>query len=280
MDVKAAEERIKYLSDTLKYHNKKYYIDDAPEIEDFEYDALLRELEELENAYPQFKREDSPAVTVGGAALKLFSEVTHTVKMESLQDVFSFEELYAFAEKIDTSRTTFSVEPKIDGLSVSLEYKDGLFFRGSTRGDGVTGEDVTANLMQIKSIPKAIRFDGELEVRGEVYMPKESFERLTERQELMGEAPAKNPRNAAAGSLRQKNPKIVKERGLDIFVFNIQKITGREFSSHIETLDFVKSLGFHTLPTYKRCEPYPLYHRGPRGGGDPAHRRFARRLAV
>lgn len=254
MDVKAAEERIKYLSDTLKYHNKKYYIDDAPEIEDFEYDALLRELEELENAYPQFKREDSPAVTVGGAALKLFSEVTHTVKMESLQDVFSFEELYAFAEKIDTSRTTFSVEPKIDGLSVSLEYKDGLFFRGSTRGDGVTGEDVTANLMQIKSIPKAIRFDGELEVRGEVYMPKESFERLTERQELMGEAPAKNPRNAAAGSLRQKNPKIVKERGLDIFVFNIQKITGREFSSHIETLDFVKSLGFHTLPTYKRCE--------------------------
>lgn len=254
MDVKAAEERIKYLSDTLKYHNKKYYIEDAPEIEDFEYDALLRELEDLEKEYPQFKKEDSPTVTVGGAALKLFAEVTHAVKMESLQDVFSFDELRAFAEKIDTARTAFSVEPKIDGLSVSLEYKDGLFFRGSTRGDGVTGEDVTANLMQIKSIPKAIRFDGELEVRGEVYMPKESFEKLIERQELMSEAPAKNPRNAAAGSLRQKNPKIVKERGLDIFVFNIQRITGKEFTSHIETLDFVKSLGFHTLPTYKRCD--------------------------
>ena len=182
MDVKAAEERIKYLSDTLKYHNKKYYIEDAPEIEDFEYDALLREREDLEKEYPQFKKEDSPTVTVGGAALKLFAEVTHAVKMESLQDVFSFDELRAFAEKIDTARTAFSVEPKIDGLSVSLEYKDGLFFRGSTRGDGVTGEDVTANLMQIKSIPKAIRFDGELEVRGEVYMPKESFEKLIERQ--------------------------------------------------------------------------------------------------
>ena len=253
-DIKAAEERIKYLSDTLKYHNKKYYIEDAPEIEDFEYDALLRELEDLENEYPQFKKEDSPTQTVGGAALKLFAEVTHTVKMESLQDVFSFEELKAFCDKIDISRTEFSVEPKIDGLSVSLEYKDGLFFRGSTRGDGTVGEDVTANLLQIKSIPKAIEFDGELEVRGEVYMPRESFERLVERQETLGEKPAKNPRNAAAGSLRQKNSKITAERGLDIFIFNIHRIIGKSFKTHTETLDFIKSLGFHTLPTYKKCK--------------------------
>lgn len=253
MDIKAAEERIKYLSDTLKYHNKKYYIEDSPEIEDFEYDAMLRELEKLEEEYPEFRREDSPTQMVGGAALKLFSPVEHSVKMESLQDVFSFEELRSFAEKIDTARTAFSVEPKIDGLSVSLEYRDGLFFRGSTRGDGVTGEDVTANLLKIKSIPKAISFEGELEVRGEVYMPRDSFERLTERQELMGEPPFKNPRNAAAGSLRQKNSEITAERGLDIFIFNIQRIEGKEFSSHIETLDFLKGLGFHTLPTYKRC---------------------------
>ena len=253
MDIKSAEERIAYLSDTIRYHNKKYYIEDSPEIEDFEYDALLRELENLEAQFPELVKEDSPTRTVGGAALTLFEPVEHTVKMESLQDVFSFDELRAFTEKIDLSRTALSVEPKIDGLSVSLEYRDGLFFRGSTRGDGVTGEDVTANLMQIKSIPRAIKFEGGLEVRGEVYMPRDSFERLVERQELTGQAPAKNPRNAAAGSLRQKNPKITAERGLDIFVFNIQRVTGREFTSHIETLDFLKEQGFNTLPTYKKC---------------------------
>ena len=254
MDIKNAELRIKELSDLLKYHNKKYYIEDSPEIEDYEYDAMLRELEDLEKEYPQFLKEDSPTQNVGGAALRLFSPVEHTVKMESLQDVFSFDELRSFAEKIDLTRTEFSVEPKIDGLSVSLEYRDGLFFRGSTRGDGSVGEDVTANLLQIKSIPKAIKFEGELEVRGEVYMPQESFLKLRERQELLGENPAKNPRNAAAGSLRQKNPKITAERELDIFVFNIQRITGKEFTSHIETLDFLTELGFHTLPTYKRCK--------------------------
>lgn len=254
MDIKNAELRIKELSDLLKYHNKKYYIEDSPEIEDYEYDAMLRELEDLEKEYPQFLKEDSPTQNVGGAALRLFSPVEHTVKMESLQDVFSFDELRSFAEKIDLTRTEFSVEPKIDGLSVSLEYREGLFFRGSTRGDGSVGEDVTANLLQIKSIPKAIKFEGELEVRGEVYMPQESFLKLRERQELLGENPAKNPRNAAAGSLRQKNPKITAERELDIFVFNIQRITGKEFTSHIETLDFLTELGFHTLPTYKRCK--------------------------
>lgn len=253
MDFNLAKERAEELSKLLKYHNKKYYIDDAPEIEDFEYDRMLRELEDLEKEYPQLLKEDSPTQTVGGAANRLFTEVIHSVKMESLQDVFNFEELRTFGEKIDLNRTRFSVEPKIDGLSVSLEYKDGLFFRGSTRGDGVVGEDVTANLMQIKSIPKAIKFEGELEVRGEVYMPRASFLKLLKRQELMGEAPAKNPRNAAAGSLRQKNPKITKERELSIFIFNIQRVTGREFSSHIETLDFLKSLGFNTLPFYTKC---------------------------
>ena len=253
MDFNLAKERAEELSRLLKYHNKKYYIDDAPEIEDFEYDRMIRELENLEKEYPQLLKEDSPTQTVGGAANRLFTEVVHSVKMESLQDVFNFEELKTFGDKIDLNRTKFSVEPKIDGLSVSLEYKDGLFFRGSTRGDGIVGENVTANLMQIKSIPKAIKFDGELEVRGEVYMPRASFLKLLERQELMGEAPAKNPRNAAAGSLRQKNPKITKERELSIFIFNIQRVTGREFSSHIETLDFLKSLGFNTLPFYTKC---------------------------
>lgn len=254
MDINLAKLRIKELSDTLKYHNRKYYIEDSPEIEDFEYDRMLRELENLESEFPQFKTEDSPTQNVGGAVSRLFSEVEHKVKMESLQDVFSFDEFRSFAEKIDLSRTEFSVEPKIDGLSVSLEYKDGLFFRGSTRGDGEKGEDVTANLLQIESIPKAIEFDGELCVRGEVYMPRESFLQLIKRQELNNEAPAKNPRNAAAGSLRQKNPKITKERKLDIFVFNIQYITGKEFTSHIQTLDFLRGLGFHTLPSYKSCK--------------------------
>lgn len=254
MDIKQAEKRIAELSEQLKYHNRKYYIEDSPEIEDFEYDAMLRELEDLEREFPEFLTEDSPTQNVGGAASRLFLPVEHSVKMESLQDVFNMEELCAFCYKTDTSKTLFSVEPKIDGLSVSLEYRDGLFFRGSTRGDGVTGEDVTANLLQIKSIPKAISFEGELEVRGEVYMPRESFYKLRKRQELNGEAIAKNPRNAAAGSLRQKNPKITAERELDIFVFNIQRITGKEFTSHIETLDFLKNLGFHTLPTYKKCK--------------------------
>ena len=254
MDKNVAKKRIEELSETLKYHNRKYYIEDSPEIEDFEYDRMLRELEDLEKEFPEFLAEDSPTQNVGGGALRLFTPVEHKVKMESLQDVFDFDELKTFGEKIDTSKTKFSVEPKIDGLSVSLEYKDGLFFRGSTRGDGVVGEDVTANLFQIKSIPKAIDFLGDLEVRGEVYMPKESFLKLIKKQELLGETPAKNPRNAAAGSLRQKNSKITAERELSIFIFNIQYINGKEFNSHIETLDFLKGIGFNTLPSYKSCD--------------------------
>lgn len=253
MDIKEAKKRIKELTGIIRYHNERYYVEDAPEIEDFEYDALMRELKALEKEFPELQKPDSPTKTVGGAALKLFTPVTHSVKMESLQDVFSIDELREFTEKIDLTKTALSVEPKIDGLSVSLEYENGKFVRGSTRGDGTTGEDVTANLLQIEAIPKTIDFSSPLEVRGEVYMPRESFERLVERQELMGEAPAKNPRNAAAGSLRQKNTDITAERGLDMFIFNIQRIEDREFASHIETLDFLKGLGFHVLPSYLKC---------------------------
>lgn len=254
MDFKQAKKRASELTKIIKHHNELYYNQDAPEIEDFEYDALMRELKNLEKEYPELITPDSPTQKVGGVALNLFSPVTHSVKMESLQDVFSTEELRDFGGKIDISRTAFSVEPKIDGLSVSLEYENGKFVRGSTRGDGTVGEDVTANLLQIESIPKEIDFSGELEVRGEVYMPKDSFLKLVERQELLGENPPKNPRNAAAGSLRQKNSAITASRGLDIFIFNIQRITEKEFTTHIETLDFLKSLGFHVLPTYKLCK--------------------------
>ena len=253
MDFKIAQKRIKELIKIIRHHNELYYNQDSPEIEDFEYDALMRELKSIEAEYPELITPDSPTQKVGGVALRLFSPVEHAVKMESLQDVFSFEELRSFGEKIDASKTKFSVEPKIDGLSVSLEYENGKFVRGSTRGDGTVGEDITANALQIKSIPKEIEYKDFLEVRGEVYMPRKSFYELVERQELMGETPAKNPRNAAAGSLRQKNSAITAKRNLDIFVFNIQIIEGKSFNSHIESLDFLKNLGFSVLPSYKAC---------------------------
>ena len=253
MDIKEVKSKIKELRKTINYHNDLYYNHDAPELEDFEYDALMRELKALEKEYPELITDDSPTQKVGGSANNLFSEVRHAVKMESLQDVFDKEELRDFAEKIDLSKTAFSVEPKIDGLSVSLEYTGGKFTRGSTRGDGTVGEDVTANLKQIKSIPETIDFSGALEVRGEVYMPRLSFENFVKRQELLGETPPKNPRNAAAGSLRQKNSAVTAKRELDIFIFNVQHIEGKTFSSHIESLDFLKSLGFNVLPMYKKC---------------------------
>ena len=253
MDFKEAKKRASQLTKEIRHHNELYYNQDSPEISDFEYDALTRELKQIEKEYPELITPESPTQKVGGAALKLFSPVVHAVKMESLQDVFSVDELREFGDKIDKSKTAFSVEPKIDGLSVSLEYSGGKFVRGSTRGDGNTGEDVTANLLQIESIPHSIDFSGELEVRGEVYMPKKSFFKLVERQELLGEQPAKNPRNAAAGSLRQKNSAVTASRGLDIFLFNIQSIEGKNFNSHIESLDFLKSLGFNVLPFYTKC---------------------------
>ena len=250
-----AKQRISYLAAELSYHSIRYYVEDNPEIEDYEYDMMMRELRQLETEFPNLATEDSPTKKVGGAALLQFTPVEHKVRMESLLDAFSFEELRDFDRKISDSSSgvTYSVEPKIDGLSVSLEYSNGRFVRGSTRGDGDVGENVSANLLTIKNVPKTISFLGDLEVRGEVYMPHESFIKLVERQENMGEKTAKNPRNAAAGSLRQKNPKITAERELDIFVFNIQSISENAPESHIESLDFLKNLGFNVLPSYKRC---------------------------
>ncbi len=251
------KEKIEQLRSLVQYHSDLYYNRDAPQIPDYEYDRMLRELVLLEEEYPQYKTPDSPTVRVGGAASNLFSKVEHTVKMESLQDAFSFEELYDFDRKVREviADPVYSVEPKIDGLSVSLEYRDGVFVRGSTRGDGVTGEDVTANLDTISAIPKrlnkAVPF---LEVRGEVYMPHQSFEKLLEQQELNGEKLAKNPRNAAAGALRQKNPAVTATRNLDVFCFNVQQAEGISFASHIESLDTIKELGIPTLPFYTRCK--------------------------
>ena len=255
MEFKEAKLRAEELTRLIRYHNERYYNEDAPEITDYEYDMLSRELRALEAEFPELQSADSPTQKVGGAAARLFTPVVHTVKMESLLDAFSYEELNAFDSRVNDAvgSVTYSVEPKIDGLSVSLEYSGGKFVRGSTRGDGTTGEDVTANLLTIKSIPKQIDFKGELEVRGEVYMSRQSFTDLVRRQELMGETPAKNPRNAAAGSLRQKNSKITAERNLDIFVFNVQRIVGETLSSHIGSLNFLKDLGFSVLPTYKKC---------------------------
>lgn len=253
------KKQIDSLRETIKYHNNLYYNSDNPEISDYEYDVLQRKLRKLEEEYPEFKSADSPTVTVGGVADQKFSPVIHNVKMESLQDAFSFEELTEFNKRVMAvnSKTTYSVEPKIDGLSVSLEYENGKFVRGSTRGDGVTGENITENLLTVKSIPKELKgFDGNIEVRGEVYMSHSSFAELVKRQELNEEKVFKNPRNAAAGSLRQKNAKITAERDLDIFVFNVQRIEGKTLNSHTESLDFLKSIGFTVLPFYKKFSDF------------------------
>ena len=241
----------------IEYHNKKYYEEDSPEIDDYEYDMLVKALEELENNFPELISESSPTNVVGGKASVKFSPVEHKVKMESLHDSFSLDEIIAFDKRVRTvvQAPKYVVEPKIDGLSVSVEYKDGVLVRASTRGDGTVGEDITENILTISELPKKISKDIEfLEVRGEVYMSKERFLELTQRQEQEGLKTFKNPRNAAAGSLRQKDAKITASRNLQIFVFNIQDIKGKKLSSHKESLDFLKSLGFPVLPFYKLCE--------------------------
>lgn len=249
MDIISAESRIKELTEQLEYHNNLYYNMDEPEISDFEYDKMLRELENLEEQFPSLKSPLSPTNRVGGSAGEKFSPVTHTVVMESLHDSFSHDELRDFDRKVRevSLNVQYVVEPKFDGLSVSCEYENGVFVRGSTRGDGTTGEDVTDNLMTIKSLPKRIANAPEyLEVRGEVYMSFESFNELTKRQEENEEKPFKNPRNAAAGSLRQKNAKITAQRKLDIFVFNIQQVRGAELTTHSQSLNYLTELGFPT----------------------------------
>lgn len=251
-------ERINELRELIKYHNDRYYNQDDPEISDFEYDALQRELRALEAEYPEFATIDSPTINVGGNRNIMFSPVVHNVRMESLQDVFSYDEVESFIDRISSSvnDALFCVEKKIDGLSVSLEYLGGKLVRGSTRGDGNVGENVTDNLLTVKSIPKNISFLGDLEVRGEVYMSHSSFNCLIEKQENLGEKTFKNPRNAAAGSLRQKDSSITKERDLDVFCFNIQSITDKEFNTHSESLEFLMSLGFPVIPDFKVCKSY------------------------
>ena len=245
------KERIEELTTQLTQANYQYYVLDDPTMPDFEYDHLLRELEELEAAYPEFSAADSPTKRVGGEALSQFEKVNHPVPLMSLQDVFSREELNGFLEKILASEpsASFSVEPKIDGLSVALEYVDGRFVRGATRGDGNVGEDVTENLKTIRSIPMTIEnAPPRLIVRGEVFMPKKSFEKLNARQEAEGKPLFANPRNAAAGALRQLDPKIAAKRGLDIYIFNIQLAEGVTFSGHTQSLDYLRKLKFKVIP--------------------------------
>ena len=246
-----AEKRIAELTKILQEANYKYYVLDDPSMQDFEYDRLLRELEELEAANPHLVSPDSPTQRVGGAAISAFEKYVHPVPLMSLQDVFSLEELDEFLEKTleSDAATEFSVEPKIDGLSVALEYQDGQFVRGATRGDGNVGEDVTENLKTIRSIPMTVDAPGRLIVRGEVYMPKKSFEKLNAAQEAEGKPLFANPRNAAAGSLRQLDPKIAAKRGLDIYIFNIQMYDEKEFESHAESLAWLKSLKFKVIPS-------------------------------
>ena len=248
------KERINELSELLIDANYRYHVLDDPKMPDYEYDRLLRELEDLEKEYPDFTREDSPTKRVGGTALSQFEEVVHPVPLMSLQDVFSMEELNDFLGKTLSaeSDTVFSVEPKVDGLSVALEYVDGKLVRGATRGDGNVGEDVTENIKTIRSVPMTIEnAPPRLIVRGEVYMPKKAFHKLNQRREEEGKPLFANPRNAAAGSLRQLDPKIAAKRGLDIFIFNIQLAEGISFTSHCETLEYLKKLRFKVIPYEK-----------------------------
>ena len=255
------KDRIKELTQILNRANHRYYVLDNPDMADYEYDRLLRELEELEAKHPEYQRSDSPTQRVGGEALSQFQKVIHPVPLMSLQDVFSHEELTEFLEKVQLlyPECLFSVEPKIDGLSVALEYEQGRFIRGATRGDGVEGEDVTENLKTIRSIPMTIPDAPErLIVRAEVFMPKKSFEALNERQEAAGKPLFANPRNAAAGSLRQLDPKIAAQRSLDAYIFNIQLIEGVEFTSHKETLDYLKERNFKVIPSSILSDPQQI----------------------
>ncbi len=253
MERQQAELEIRKLREQLRYHNQKYYTEDAPEISDYEYDMLYRRLEELEALYPDLVTADSPTRSVGGAIYNTFEPVTHPVPLESLHDSFSEKELLDFDRRV---RETFHapqyvVEPKFDGLSVALEYRDGVLVRAATRGDGITGEDVTENIRTIRTVPHRLTEPvRRLVVRGEVYMSDESFQQLCERQELLEEKPFKNPRNAAAGSLRQKDPRITAGRGLDIFVFNVQLIEGEVLTCHDQSLQRLRQLGFTVTPTY------------------------------
>lgn len=247
---------INELRKLLNHHSYMYYVKDDPEISDYEYDMLMQKLIEMEkNSYLPVP-PDSPSVRVGGKALSGFLKVTHEVPLLSLNDVFSYDELSEFDQRVrsECPDVDYDVELKIDGLSVSLEYRDGYFFRGATRGDGLIGEDVTENLKTIGSIPLKLNEPVSLTVRGEVYMPRKSFIALNEKRREAGEPLFKNPRNAAAGSLRQLDPKITAKRRLDILIFNLQKCEGKTFKTHTETLDYLEGLGFKVVPVRKYCK--------------------------
>lgn len=241
------------LRKTVEHHSYLYYVLDNSEIDDYEYDKLMHKLIDMEKQYPELWTKDSPSNRVGGEVLNSFQKVEHTVQMGSLQDVFDVNEVREFDKKVreKIQNPVYVVEPKIDGLSVSLEYQNGELLRGSTRGDGFIGEDVTENLKTVGAVPLKLKKEVPfIEVRGEVYMPRNRFEKLVKIQEENDEQPFKNPRNAAAGSIRQKDPKITAKRGLDIFVFNIQILEGEEITSHKTSLDFLKELGFKVSPSY------------------------------
>ncbi len=258
MDFEKSKLRAEELTAILNDCIEKYYMGNESNVSDYDYDMMMRELSEIEEKFPQLFKEDSPTHRVGGSHDNTFEEVVHTVRMESLQDAFSEDELRAFDSRVKKvfPCAQYVVEPKIDGLSCSLEYKDGVLVRASTRGDGNVGEDVTANVKTIRSVPLKLKTSLPfIEVRGEVYMSHRSFEELVAQQELNEEKTFKNPRNAASGSLRQKNPKITASRKLDIFIFNIQqKDGGKDLHSHKESLDYLKELGFPTVPGYKLCD--------------------------
>lgn len=255
MELNEARARSAVLRGKLEKANHSYYDLDSPILEDDEYDALMRELRGIEQEFPELMTADSPTQRVGGTAANTFEKVPHTVQMGSLQDVFSTEEVQDFLNRMaEQGAHEFTVEPKIDGLSVSLEYENGVLVRGSTRGDGFIGEDITANIKTIRTVPLSLPEKlPQLEVRGEVYMPKRSFAALCAEQEQNGEPLPKNPRNAAAGSLRQKDSRVTARRKLDIFCFNIQRAEGREFATHSESLEYLRSQGFHVIPDYRVC---------------------------
>lgn len=259
MNLTQAKKRVEELRSTIAYHNKKYYDDDAPEISDFEYDMLNNELKNLEKQFPELISKDSNTQKVGGTVKKGFKEVVHEVPLLSLQDVFSFEEVYEFDKRIQkqseefNKKTTYVVETKIDGLSASLQYVNGKFVKGATRGNGHIGEDVTENLATIKSIPKQLTEPINITVRGEVFIGKKEFEKMNEEIGYEDGKLFANARNAAAGSLRQLDSSITAKRPLDIYIFNVQKIENKEFNSHFEELEYLAKLGFNVNPVRIPC---------------------------
>ena len=252
-----AEKRIKELRELTEYYAKKYYDDDEPEISDFEYDMLMLELRNLEKEYPEFITKDSLTQHVGGHVKEGFEKVEHEVPLQSLQDIFNYDDLFAFDERVketlNVKDLNYVVETKIDGLSVALEYKSGKFIRGATRGNGLVGEDVTENLKTIKHIPKTLKEPIDIIVRGEVFIGKEDFEQMNQEREENEESLFANARNAAAGSLRQLDPKIAESRPLDIFIFNVQKCDSIKFTSHEESLLYLEKLGFNVNPVKVLC---------------------------